>query len=517
MSTSTDLAGKLREVWAEVFEFDDIVATDNFIELGGHSLMAVQIIARIRDLFGVELPFLVLYETANLDALADIVAGALAQQKDDEDDLRAGPRTAATGTGERASILQEVMYLAAEAGSVPFTLTSAAFRISGFFDTERAVKAAQLVIDAHEALRTGFVRDGDTVRRGVVAHAELVAEVSEDDSELDDASWVQQRLTPFDRAEPPLLRLALRRCEDGSTVVAFVLDHIVTDGWSMRLIFQQFSAAYSALENDPAFRLPPQTVTFGDWAAWQREHLTEARRATMATRWGLILATDPEFLNCPQPGYDAPDTPSVGAHLNFTIEPSLTSGLRAFSQAVGVTMYSTVLAALARSVRTLTGADRFLVQTSTANRVHTAHEQIVGPLFHHLHLVLDLTSSAKLADTAQRVQRALAEATELGEAPHPLIRQAVWPDLASRPRTMPIFYYMLNRPWTDSLRIPGLEIAALEVDELYAPPGTETWVLDHGDWLRGTFRWEDPRLDRSVPPALMASFEAELATTRRGR
>jgi acyl-CoA synthetase (AMP-forming)/AMP-acid ligase II/acyl carrier protein len=66
----TETEAKLTAIWSEVLQMSPIGVQDNFFALGGHSLMAIQVISRVRDRFGIEMPLRTLFENPTIAELS---------------------------------------------------------------------------------------------------------------------------------------------------------------------------------------------------------------------------------------------------------------------------------------------------------------------------------------------------------------------------------------------------------------------------------------------------------------
>ena len=69
----TDTERQLAAIWGEVLKRERVGVTDNFLALGGHSLMAIRVLGKISRAFGVRLPLRTLFETPTVEALAVVV------------------------------------------------------------------------------------------------------------------------------------------------------------------------------------------------------------------------------------------------------------------------------------------------------------------------------------------------------------------------------------------------------------------------------------------------------------
>ncbi|HEX2077170.1 MAG TPA: amino acid adenylation domain-containing protein, partial [Longimicrobium sp.] len=240
----------LAGIWAEVLRLERVGANDSFFELGGHSLLATRVVSRVRELFGVELPLRALFEGPTVAELAGRV----------EEMRRAGlpvlpPVVPTERTGPLPlSFAQERLWFIdrLEPGSAVYNIPMA-WRLGGALDQAALERALGEIVRRHEALRTVF-READGSPVQVIAPFGGFALPVEDLSGLGEAdreAAVRRRAgeearRAFDLSAGPLFRAALLRLGEEDHVLLLSMHHIVSDGWSMGVLFRELSALYEA-------------------------------------------------------------------------------------------------------------------------------------------------------------------------------------------------------------------------------------------------------------------------------
>jgi hypothetical protein len=505
LDADVDLVARVLSSCAEVLGPGEPDWQASFFELGGNSLLAMQLLARVRNVLGQEPSLVTLYQAASLAEFAGLaVAERMANG--------ATPPAVATSIGTpRASVTQELWHRpATDMHETPWRLMSAAFRVDGGLDIERLSHAMNLVAAAHESLRTAFRMEGGLLVRDVADAAGVPVEVHPAD-DRDDVAWIQEQLKPFDVSRAPLVRVVIRRYRDARCLVLFVVDHIVMDGWSMRVMLDEIGEAY-AHRDESAFRISPEPVPFGDWADRQRAELGGDVHRALVERWRSILGDDAGILGTPLPGYRMSAAVTGVGRIDFGFDTDTTARLKRFCGRLGVSAYAGVLAAYARAVCAETGRTRVLFTGSTANRRTTDEQRTIGPLFEQLHLLLDLGSADTVESAAVHVHRVVAEAIDLSRIPHRLLRNELWPEAEPHfdTRTNPIMYVSLNPRFSQDLTLGSLAVESVDFDWLTAPTGTEMLFVEERQGLVGTLRWEAGRLPTDVCERLVSRLQTEL-------
>ncbi len=287
-------------VWAEVLGRERVGAHDNFFALGGHSLLATRIVARLRALFGVELPVRRLFEAPTVAALAAELSGAAAAELP-------APRPRPPGEEPPLSFAQERMWLLEQlapgsaAYHVPFGL-----RLRGRLDLAALERAFDEVLRRHEVLRAAFPKvDGAPVQRFAPAAPfrapviDLSALGEEREEELLRLAHEEAR-RPFDLARGPLYRLTVlrldKRLDEEVHALLLTFHHAVFDGWSRGLLARELSALYRGEA------LAPLPLQYADYAAWQRERLAQGALDADLAWWRETLAGAPRRSTCRSTG-----------------------------------------------------------------------------------------------------------------------------------------------------------------------------------------------------------------------
>jgi amino acid adenylation domain-containing protein len=275
----TPLEEVLVGIWQEVLGVEEVGIQASFFELGGHSLRAMQVVSRIRVVLGVELPLRALFEAPSVAELAARVERLRRGDAEEADMLppvepveRDGPQPLSFAQ-QRLWFLQQL-----EPESTAYNLRSAV-RLKGELDVSALRRAFDAVVARHESLRTVF-REVDGEPRQVVLEAGPAALEFEDLSGLEAVereSAVAGRVSAaagwiFDLNEGPLFRGWLLRLGEAEHVLVVVKHHIITDGWSMRLLTGEIGRLYAAYRAGGEAVLPALPIQYADYAVWQRRY-----------------------------------------------------------------------------------------------------------------------------------------------------------------------------------------------------------------------------------------------------
>ncbi|HLX49730.1 MAG TPA: amino acid adenylation domain-containing protein [Streptosporangiaceae bacterium] len=462
---------------------------EGFFELGGNSIQAAQVTARVRDTFGTEISLVDFFREPTVAGLAKLVDRARPGA--------AGRNSGPEGTGYRMtdgatlplSYPQATLYAACQAdGDLPGYHAPMALRLRGPLNLNALHAAFGWLTERHAPLRVIFTAGAGGPVQTVRPPASPSFEVSD---VPDEAPEARERLLrqavgaaaaqPFDLANGPLLRVRVHRLADGDHVLQWTIHHLVTDGWSTGVQLDEIGTAYHAFAAGQRPALPPLVRDYGDFISWHRGYVASQRYAADLDWWRRNLAGLPADLRLARPpGTPEPDCPAVTRFRhgwrNLRLPDATATGVRQFTRAHGVTLFMTCLAVQAILIGAETGSDDVLVLTPHALRVRSEWEHLVGWFANPLALRLRLPAGQTFAELTAHARQVCTAAFAHGHVPFELLRA----ELGLPAATLTAQSSVMNAP----PRLPGFRGFAISVAaddsgrdftpvmEVYSPPGT---------------------------------------------
>ena len=346
-----------------------------------------------------------------------------------------------------------------------------ALKIEGQLDREALRKAFQALLHRHDVLRTVFVtRDGELFQR-VLDHVEVDFPV------LDKSSLpAPQRMTEtlkvaseearksFDLERGPLVRLCLFCLGPEEHVLVLVMHHIITDGWSMSILFKELTEFYAQFAVSRQTQLAALPLQYIDFAHWQVDNLTEETLRSDVEYWRKKLNGSAGLLEIPS---DRP-RPSIQTHRgsieSFTIDDAVTHRIKDLCSREGVTLFMALLAIFLVLLSRYTEKDDILVGTPTAGRNDPDLTGIIGCFVNTLVIREDLSGDPNFSELLQRVRVTALEAYTHQKLP---FGQLLAKLTRERPRShTPLFQtmFILQNAPKQVTRLPGVLIEELELD-----------------------------------------------------
>ncbi|WCD83211.1 non-ribosomal peptide synthase/polyketide synthase [Pseudomonas sp. TUM22785] len=261
----------------------------------------------------------------------------------------------------------------------------AAVRLTGPLDEAALEAAFASLVARHETLRTVFRPTEDDSLRLVAFDAPLVIErddlsaLPSAEREVEVARQAQeQSLQPFDLANGPLLRVRLLRLAEREHVLLLTLHHIVSDGWSMGVLIEEFCRLYDAHEQGREPELAPLPVQYRDYALWQRQWLEAGEQERQLGYWLAQLGDEHPVMELPT-DHPRPALPSYqGLRHELALEPALSEQLRELARQHGVTLFMLLLGSFNVLLHRYTGQTDLRIGVPIANRNRSEIEGLIG-------------------------------------------------------------------------------------------------------------------------------------------
>ncbi|HEV2148395.1 MAG TPA: amino acid adenylation domain-containing protein, partial [Longimicrobiaceae bacterium] len=451
----------LAEIWSDLLGLERVGRQDHFFELGGHSLRVVQVVSRLRQSLGVEVP---LGEVFRLPVLAELARRVAAAARADLPPIEPAERTAPLPL----SFAQQRLWFLERLGGVGNAYhVQRWLRLRGELDRAALRQALDRIVARHEALRTSFsLASGEPVQRITPLEESRFSLVEHDLRAEAEPEEVLRRLmaeesgVPFDLERGPLIRGCLVRLGEDEHVLQVAMHHVVSDGWSMGVLTRELSALYAAFRSGEADPLPELAVQYADYAVWQRRWVEGEVLRQQAEYWKRTLSGAPELLELPTDRPRPAQQDFAGSFVGLELDGELTAGLKALSQRRGTTLFMTLLAGWAAVLSRLSGQEDLVVGTPTANRGRREIEGLIGFFVNTLALRVDLSGAPTVAELLERVRERALEAQQNQDIPFEQVVEAVRP-VRSRSHT-PLFQVMLSVQNTSArtLELPGLTVGA---------------------------------------------------------
>ena len=494
----------LANIWAEVLKLDKVGIHDNFFNLGGHSLLATQVISRTNLTLQANLPLRALFMTPTVAGLAEQLA-AVATEDSSETPLPI--RLIARDKPIPLSFAQQRLWILdrLEPNQSAYNMP-AAFRLTGPLDIAALEQSIDEIVKRHETLRTTISVVGDEPVQSIAPSLSInipiidLTQVPKDDQ----LRQVQQRAhweakKPFDLSLGPLMRVTLLRIGKEEHILLLTLHHIVSDGWSMGVLYRELSVLYAAFANGRSPSLPELAIQYADYAVWQRQWLQSKQLLVQLDYWKQQLDGAPRVLDLPT-DYPRPATlVHKGSKEQLLLSADLSEKVRSLSRLENTTVFMTLLAAFSILLHRYTGEDEVVVGTPIAGRNRSEIEGVIGCFLNHLALRIDVSANPSFTTLLTRVREIALGAYSHQDVPFEKLLEELRPE-RDMSRT-PIFQAYINMLNLDDvkLELPGVTSESIGLSEPESKFDLTLYIRDdktniHFNLVYNTSLYDRPRM-----------------------
>ncbi len=538
----------LAGIWAELLGRGPVSVEDDFLGSGGHSLLAAQVVSRVRQLCGVELPLRALFEARTVRGLAEQVEAATGAGG-------APPPIVAQPRGATAplSFAQQRLWFLEQfqPGTALFNMPGAV-RLSGPLRYPLLRRALDQIVARHEVLRTTFVTvDGQPVQAIAAAAApgpepqqplpvvDLTALPEGGRDALLRRLIAAEARRPFDlaagtRAEagaggPPrsagraqasaggpsrpagLLRTSLLRLGPAEHVALLTFHHTVADGWSLSVFLRELAALVGAWSAGHPSPLAPLPFQYADFAIWQRQWLQGQALAGELGYWRQQLAGVPQLLELPTDRPRPVEQSFRGSSRQLTLDAPVVAALTAWGQHRGGTLFMTLLAGFAALLGRLAGQTDVVIGSPIAGRDRRELEGLIGLFVNTLALRVDLAQQPDGDLLLDRIRRMALGAYTHSHVPFERLVDELSPARSGSHAPIAQVALVLQNLPPAPLRLPGLAMEPLAAASDTAKVDLTLSLTEVEGTLTGALEWAADLFDGTTIDRLAGHLAVVLA------
>lgn len=451
---------RLGALWGGVLGTNDVSRTDNFFDCGGHSLLAMKLIGLVEEAFGVRLSFRSLLQSS----LAEIAA-QLPDTVAKPDSHSGIPIVQRLETGAELALVQEPFWVLHKLD--PSNVSDHMWfqwNIEGRLDRSALQGAFDAIVRRHESLRMrvvandalGVLHVDEPFTMPVESHSLLEVAMDQRDARMGEICTEALR-RPFDFSRAPLFRMVLIEVEPDRHMLFCVIQHIIGDGLSTRMLQAELAEHYAAIRSTGApARLPEFAVQYLDFAQWQRSQLTPARTRELERFWRDALPADLPPLELPT---DHP-RPAIqtfrGQSVPISLPLALATQLRKACTEEGCSLFVAINACLKILLHRLSGQEDVVFGIPVAMRDVAVLSDLVGLLTNTLPIRTNFAQDRTFREVLRQEQENFIEAIEHKDLPFQQIVRAVGPP--RDPSRNPLFQVMIEMTPGVEVELPGLDV-----------------------------------------------------------
>ncbi|MBE0361899.1 arthrofactin-type cyclic lipopeptide synthetase C [Pseudoalteromonas ulvae UL12] len=459
---------QLAKLWAQLLQVEFISRFDNFFKLGGHSLTAIQLVSEINQTFNIDLSVQVVFEQKNLAGLANAV----------EDLVHSGSKcekiTPCTQNNRLPlSFAQQRLWFIdqLESGSTQYNMPLA-MKVSGEFNIRCAEQALSKIVERHQVLRTVFKHDEAGAWQEILKHQPFQLNCIDltvnDDFEpaLLTELIEQHSQQTFQLDADVLLKVSFVEAGQLGKFILFNMHHIASDGWSMKILVDEFITLYKAYsQGNQAPVLNDLPIQYKDYAFWQREKHTQGAFEDDLVYWKNQLAGIPPVHDLPLDFARPQVLENQGSLVKFSVDKAVLKGLKQLAQDSDCSLFMIMHAALSIFVARHSQAEDIVIGTPSANRLNSEIAPLIGFFINMIALRTDYRKELTLSQYLEYVKGVNVSAQAHQSLSFEMLVEALQPERSAS--YSPIFQIALSVDTIESQDLALEDVTFDVLDEVH--------------------------------------------------
>ncbi|WP_242313819.1 non-ribosomal peptide synthetase [Bacillus cereus group sp. BfR-BA-01355] len=428
---------RLAKTWAEILNLGKyrIGRDDDFFKLGGHSLIAVQVLNQIQKEFHLKIEIRDIFEHTTIASLSAYIDKLMIVNQDRAEQEMQVLKVADKESYQLSSAQKRIWFLNKYNAINRVYDTPLHIYIEPSLKKDILQDTIRFLVERHEMLRTVFIeRNGEP--RQVILNSiaiDLIHDEIEHMSKKEQQEYIRTTInqtdhTPFDLENGPLFRIRIFNLNKKNSYLYINLHHIITDEWSVRNLLDELMKVYSAFAKRRNPELPTISNRYVDYAEWEQEQLNLGRWDKEKSYWMAELAASLPILNLPLDFSRNRQSTNKGTVFEMKLDNEMKESLKQVCEQENVSMYMLFLAAYIQLLHYLTDQKDIIVGTPVVGRNHQEFEQIQGFFVNTLAIRTQLNDVKNLTQLLQVVREKCLNSFQNQSYPFDKVIEQINPD-----------------------------------------------------------------------------------------
>jgi fengycin family lipopeptide synthetase D len=502
----------LADIWLSLLGKPVSSKSDSFFELGGNSLIATQLISKIDRDLNIQVRIRDIFEYPEF---GDFAALVLTFGKSPQESI------SSAGVHEYYDLshAQKRLWIVDQlnlAGS-GYSIMEA-FSLHGRVNVAAIDKAFQVIVQRHESLRTVFkLVNGEPKQKILDFNPDQHCVRLTDLEGQDDVEGIVQQeianpgMSTFDLGNGPLIRVKLVKLATDRYLLILSLHHIISDGWSMKVLAKEFFDLYNNIDRERSYNLKPLTIQYKDFAAWQNSKGTSAE---LEAYW--LNKFSGELITTKLPCVYKRTSPNRGELGSVTsiLDRDTYVRLRDIAKQNNASLFMVMLSAINVFLYKYTSNTDLILGTVISGRNNIDLENQIGYYLSTLPIRTSLSSKENFLELLQNVRQSVLEAYEFQSYPFDKLIDKL--DLRREAGSSPLFEILVDFH-TSEIEVSEQSLGDARMVPVRVSPGTSKYditigLLQIGDKLNVVFEFDKSLFSRASVELFVSQFNNVITT-----
>ena len=513
IDTTDSEPGKISEIlidiWKSLTGLNQIGPDDNFFDLGGQSLLALQIMVRIKEEFKVNISLKSFYDNPTINKLSSLITtDKVPEEHVHEFTTVNSYKNLPLSANQKAIWIYTQFNSSNPAYNIPYT-----YHFRGNIRTDIFQKSMEILFQRHPIMFSVFGSKDYEPYYDIIPVPVTVNEIDFSDENPDVRiekiySFIgEDSRKGFNITTGPLFRIYLLKNDEADFYFHATIHHLIFDGWSWSILIKEFPEIYSSLIAGKSPELEKIEFQYYDYVKLQRETDNSLNEDISRRFWIENLKDCTTILNFPYDHQRKSIPTGFGGKEFINIPPEYTSVLKEISKSESTTLFPTLLSALAILFQRYSGQDDLCIGTATANRQQIKLEKIFGMFVNTTVIRFKIEEEKKFKNFVNQTRDSVLETLSYNDLPFERLVEAVKVKRVSN--VNPIFQVALV--WltnsADSITLNGdITGERITVPEGVSPFDITFYLWENKGCIEGEIEYDIDILDRDTIVRLKNNF-----------
>lgn len=386
----------LTDIIKKELKIEKISIDDDFFEIGGDSLSAINCVTSIHNLLRINITVKDIFAypvIENLSNYIDIIS------KKEKNNSIQNIQTTIYNSDYPISSAQKRIYLSSslDANSLIYNIPLAIL-FDGIIDIERLKNALKVIIKNQESLRTSFYISNNNIVQ-TINNIENIEIEKFQGYNLDNINLLYDKFVrPFDLSKAPLFRVGLCNISNNQTILLFDIHHIISDGTSLSILLKELSDSY---DNK---KIEPLEIQYKDYAYWEKNKLESNDFLSQKEFFKSKLKDNLPILNLPL-DFPRREVKSLkGNTISTTIKKNTYKEILSFCNKLQITPYMFFLSSYFILLHKYSRQEDIIVGCPFANRNLPELKNIIGMFVNNIVIRCDISPNSSYLEFLNKLK-----------------------------------------------------------------------------------------------------------------
>ncbi|MBC8756870.1 amino acid adenylation domain-containing protein [Kordia sp. YSTF-M3] len=493
-------------IWTEILGNQHIGIHQNFFEIGGHSLLAMQLISAIKLKFNCEIQ---VKDIFYLPTIAELSSKIKTLNKSTLSPIKKYERPdfiPLSFTQKRLWFLDKV------AGSINYHIPII-IRLKGKVDKLLLEKSINAILNRHEVLRTVYKdKDGLPYQKVLEKDTWKLAHTRLSNSSSSMTELIQNQVnTPFKLAEEHPLRGLLIHTPSDEYVLSIIIHHIAFDGWSRSIFINELVQIFNTLKKGEQLNFEALPIQYADFSIWENEQFENGKLAERLEYWKRKLESAASldlFLDYPRGETQS----QKGKLYQFYLDETLSEKLEEQAKKHDASLFMLLIAIFKILLYKYSGQTDISIGTAIANRTAKEVEPLIGFFANTIVLRNNLDLNIPFAEFLKNVKETTLEAYENQDVPfEKIVSEVADKQVTNRNPLFDVGFTLQNNPVAKNTELTDLSLLEEDYEHDSAKVDLTVGVIRVGKELNVDFEYCSDLFNEETIKKMANHFKALLS------